>query len=219
MTEGEWQKSLNGSAMFAVVKDRGSDRLWRLFAVACVRIVHDRSLGLDDRRALDATERVADDALTEAEWQAARALAAEAAHRAHLHEWETEARENFCVTDAWNAAWEVRKATEAVLSCLAERFDATQVNDGLLLPDMLREIFGNPFQWKIADPAWYSANDGAVRRLATAIYGGGAFEHLPVLADALEDAGCGDGELLGHLRSPGPHARGCWALDLVLGRE
>jgi hypothetical protein len=42
---------------------------------------------------------------------------------------------------------------------------------------------------------------------------------LTVLADALEEAGCGDGEMLGHLRSAGPHVRGCWALDLVLGKE
>jgi hypothetical protein len=42
---------------------------------------------------------------------------------------------------------------------------------------------------------------------------------MPVLADALEDAGCGDAELLGHLRGPGPHARGCFALDLLTGKE
>jgi hypothetical protein len=42
---------------------------------------------------------------------------------------------------------------------------------------------------------------------------------LTVLADALEDAGCTDADLLGHLRSPGPHVRGCWAVDLVLGKE
>jgi hypothetical protein len=44
-------------------------------------------------------------------------------------------------------------------------------------------------------------------------------ERLTALADALEDAGCADPELLGHLRSPGPHVRGCWAVDLVLGKS
>jgi hypothetical protein len=54
--------------------------------------------------------------------------------------------------------------------------------------------------------------------LAKAIYGEGRFTDVPVLADALEEAGCADAEILTHLRGPGPHVRGCWALDLVLGK-
>jgi hypothetical protein len=57
-----------------------------------------------------------------------------------------------------------------------------------------------------------------VPRLAASIYDERAWQRLPILGDALEDAGCGDDALLSHLRSPGPHARGCWALDLVLGK-
>jgi hypothetical protein len=52
-----------------------------------------------------------------------------------------------------------------------------------------------------------------------AIYDERAFDRLPVLADALEDAGCADADLLGHLRGPGPHVRGCWAVDLILGKS
>jgi hypothetical protein len=55
--------------------------------------------------------------------------------------------------------------------------------------------------------------------LATSIYVSHAFDRIPLLADALEDAGCTDAELLGHLRGPGPHVRGCWAVDVVLGKE
>ena len=44
-------------------------------------------------------------------------------------------------------------------------------------------------------------------------------ERLAVLFDALEEAGCDDAEILNHLRSPGPHVRGCWAVDLLLGKE
>ena len=57
-----------------------------------------------------------------------------------------------------------------------------------------------------------------VQALADAIYAGRAFDRLPVLADALEEAGCDNPDLLAHLRGPGPHVRGCWALDLLLGR-
>ncbi len=56
-------------------------------------------------------------------------------------------------------------------------------------------------------------------KLAAAVYEERAFDRLPLLADALEDAGCTNAELLGHLRGPGPHARGCRALDLLLGKE
>jgi hypothetical protein len=58
-----------------------------------------------------------------------------------------------------------------------------------------------------------------VRKLAVVIYADKLFADLPILADALEDHGCTDTDLLTHLRGPGPHVRGCWALDLVLGKE
>jgi hypothetical protein len=67
-----------------------------------------------------------------------------------------------------------------------------------------------------ADPAWLAWNGGTVRTLARAVHDDNAFERLPVLADALEDAGCADADLLGHLREPGPHVRGCWAVGLLL---
>jgi hypothetical protein len=58
-----------------------------------------------------------------------------------------------------------------------------------------------------------------VTALAKAIYGERAFDRLPILADALEEAGCTNAELLGHCRQPGVHVRGCWVVDLVLGKE
>ncbi len=61
------------------------------------------------------------------------------------------------------------------------------------------------------DPAVLAWNGGAVAKLASSIHADRAFERLPLLADALEDAGCTDVELLVHLRCPGPHARNCRA--------
>jgi hypothetical protein len=66
------------------------------------------------------------------------------------------------------------------------------------------------------DPTWRTA---AVRDLAAGIYEGRTFECMPILADALEEAGCTNQEMLRHCRGPGPHARGCWALYLVLGKS
>jgi hypothetical protein len=69
------------------------------------------------------------------------------------------------------------------------------------------------------DPSWLRWNDGTVPRLAQAIYEGRRFGDMPILHDALLDAGCDDQDILDHLRSPGPHVRGCWVIDLNLGKE
>ncbi len=77
----------------------------------------------------------------------------------------------------------------------------------------------------VVDPAWLAWHDGAASQLAHAAHDErllpeGTLDpaRLAVLADALEDGGCADAELLGHLRGPGPHVRGCWAVDLILGK-
>lgn len=80
---------------------------------------------------------------------------------------------------------------------------------------LLRDIVGNPFRPVAPDPNWRTST---VVALATTIYEGRTFELMPILADALSDAGCDNDDLLGHLRGPGPHVRGCWGLDLVLDK-
>jgi hypothetical protein len=81
--------------------------------------------------------------------------------------------------------------------------------------NLLRCIFGNPFRPVAFDPAWRTE---AVVGLARGMDDAHDFAALPVLADALEDAGCADAELLAHARGPGPHARGCHVIDHALGR-
>jgi len=84
----------------------------------------------------------------------------------------------------------------------------------------VREIFANPCRpLRPLPPAVLRWNDGTTRRLGQAIYEERAFDRMPILADALLDAGCDDEELIWHCRSAGPHVRGCWAVDLVLGKE
>jgi hypothetical protein len=82
---------------------------------------------------------------------------------------------------------------------------------------LLRDILGNPFGVVITpDPTWLTST---VTSLAQAIYTDRAFDRLPILADALEDAGCTNQDILAHCRSNGEHARGCWVVDLLLGRQ
>jgi hypothetical protein len=88
------------------------------------------------------------------------------------------------------------------------------------LADLFRDVTGNPFRQPHLEPAWFAWRDGIIRRLAQATYEdrlpSGFFDpvRLAVLADALEEAGCTDGVLLGHLRRSADHVRGCWAIDL-----
>jgi hypothetical protein len=82
--------------------------------------------------------------------------------------------------------------------------------------ELLHDIFGNPFRLVTADPAWRTST---VVSLAEGIYAERAFDRLPILADALQDAGCENTDVLTHCRGPGPHVRGCWVVDLVLGKS
>jgi hypothetical protein len=81
---------------------------------------------------------------------------------------------------------------------------------------LFRDIFGNPFRPVAFDLRWRTAD---VLGLARGIYDERAFDRLPLLADALMDAGCDREDVLAHCRSDGPHVRGCWVVDLVLGKE
>jgi hypothetical protein len=85
--------------------------------------------------------------------------------------------------------------------------------------DILRDLFGNPFRPVAVDPSWLAWQDGTVRALAQNIYDEQVFADLPVLADALEEAGCQHRPILEHCRRPARHVRGCWVLDLLLSRQ
>lgn len=81
---------------------------------------------------------------------------------------------------------------------------------------LVQDVFSNPFRPVTLDPRWRTA---PVTTLAQAIYDERAFDRMPILADALEDAGCHDAAILDHCRGPGPHVRGCWAVDLLTGKS
>jgi hypothetical protein len=85
--------------------------------------------------------------------------------------------------------------------------------------DLLRDVFGNPFRPVTFDPAWRTPTVVALaRQMDEAPDDRRDYAALPILADALQDAGCDSADLLDHCRGKGPHVRGCWALDLVLGK-
>jgi hypothetical protein len=83
-------------------------------------------------------------------------------------------------------------------------------------PPLIREVFGNPFRPVAFDATWRSITAVA---LARQMYDSRDFSAMPILADSLQDAGCEDEQILAHCRGNGPHVRGCWVVDLVLGKE
>jgi hypothetical protein len=85
---------------------------------------------------------------------------------------------------------------------------------------LLRDIFGNPFHPPPAiHPAWLSSNDATIIELARTIYDQRDFHRLPRLGDALEEAGSIHADVLTHCRVAAPHVRGCWVVDLLLGKD
>jgi len=123
----------------------------------------------------------------------------------------------------WAEACEVRRAEPGKYRAAVRAVQRRQA-------DLFREVVGNPFLDRTVVPAWMTTGGSAIfgplavrvsetaKGLADGIQADQAFERLPILADALEDAGGSDADLLAHLREPGRHVRGCWALDLVLGK-
>jgi hypothetical protein len=99
----------------------------------------------------------------------------------------------------------------AKLQVLFKKVDEQRIRSGFL-----RDIIGNPFRIFTFDSTWKTQT---VVQLSQSIYDERRFEDMPVLADALEEAGCQDATVLEHCRGPGPHVRGCWVVDLILGKE
>jgi hypothetical protein len=83
--------------------------------------------------------------------------------------------------------------------------------------DLLRCVFGNPFRQIILDPTWLAWQNGLIPALARHIHDERRIDEMPVLGDALEDAGCDDEVILAHCRDGDAHIRGCWLLDSILG--
>ncbi len=230
MSEAEWLAATDPQPMLEALRCRASGRKVRLFACASCRRVWKLLSDKHSRKALTVAERYADAEVSEAKLGFAWGDARRAAQVAHRQERET--------AEA-SAMWSVSMLCEAdpgravAAAELAARCEAFPGEPSLLADArrehllLIRDIFGNLFRPAPAvDAAWLAWQGGVVRELAWAAYDGRRLpqgtlepERLAVLADALEEAGCGDAELVGHLRGPGPHVRGCWAVDLILARS
>jgi hypothetical protein len=134
------------------------------------------------------------------------------------------ARRNLGFPYAWAVCWppdsDALEMTLRAIGGLGEDFGRVGVER--VWTDLLEEIAGHLLRSPIRiDPAWLAWEDGTVPRLARVLYDERDFDRLPILADAMEDAGCTQAGLLDHLRlgDARVHVRGCWALDAILGLE
>lgn len=168
------------------------------FGTTCMHWQHHPSYSTDEELTL-----------LQKQWHAARAFAAVA--------WPVERHRSGA---AWNEA--AIRATGAVVEAVQktfESFSGPQVGQAEKgnQASLLREVVRLPAP--VGNRPWLAWEGGTVRHLAQGIYDDRAFDCCPILADALEEAGCPDQSILDHLREPGPHVRGCWVLDLLLGKE
>jgi hypothetical protein len=200
--------------MLGVLRGRVSERKLRLFALACCqRIWHLRKPNTC-RHAEEAAERFADGVAAASEvlaalgdWAFGRDLARkEAGQAAERVQWETVAAMAYYRQEEAGAHSVQR--TDWYLLTAAERAEQAA---------LARCIFGNPFRPAVTGPYWLAWEGGCVVAMARAIYEDRRWEDMPFLADALEEAGCEDEGMLSHCRT-GSHARGCWVLDLLLGK-
>jgi hypothetical protein len=143
----------------------------------------------------------------------AHAAASAAAEATGTHAWEN-------ITFAARAAASQHPRPITAIIAIFGRRRSRQPGATAAMASLFRDILGNPFRpLPVLDAAVLAWNDRLVPRLAQGIYDERRFQDLPILADALTDAGCADVDLLEHCRGPGPHARGCWVLDLILGKS
>lgn len=200
MTEKEWLTCKEQQKLLEFLAERVSQRKLRLFAVAGCWAIYRHRLDERSRDVLCLAARYADR-------QASRAALRNARSVAYPHGLLATVR-----PDAAQAA-----SFAGISTSDAERNSLAMT---------LRDIFGNPFRPVTTDQSWLAWNDGTTVKLAQAIYDerelpSGHLDsgRLAILADALEDAGCTNQDILGHCRGPGPHVRGCWVVDLLLGKE
>jgi len=194
MTEAQWAACKNPDQLLDYHRMKKDPRRLRLLAAGCVRLLVTPNTSALAEEILDVVERYADGAATRTEF-----LAARKSIRTALKD-------------------KTKEPAVLAMKCLGddamEGMTVTLVHarrrNGAAQCGLIRCVCGNPYRPEAFEPAWLTST---VVALAQGIYDGRAFDRLPILADALQDAGCVDARVLDHCRGQEPHARGCWVVD------
>jgi hypothetical protein len=221
MDEAAWLSCRDPAPMLEFLRDKVSDRKLRLFSCACCRLIWDQIKTAACHRAVEIGESYADGQVQKKYLKQARSTSSTSMEGADHVAWCT-VRENAAI-----GARDAARAAAWLIVARPVTFDgnkgwslAGNLNDAeARLAEILRDLVGSPLRAAFVDHGWLSWNDGAVVKLDEAIYTERALDRLPILADALEDAGCTDATILRHCRQPGEHVHGCWVVDLILGKS
>jgi hypothetical protein len=220
MTEEQWLKcKKRPDTMLASVASRATERKLRLYACACTRHVWPHLIAEDhSRELLELHERYADGLISREEVVAAGRPAWEAVGTGFDSSVKNRGKEETPEKRAVVvASLSQASAVGAAMFFTDQCWQRDNDQEKNKLCQYFREIFGPLlFRPVTINAAWLTPT---VTNLAQAIYDERAFEQMPVLADALEDAGCTSTEMLNHCRQPGVHVRGCWVVDLILGKS
>jgi hypothetical protein len=235
MTESEWLSCTDPDLLLDFAGSWLSERKLRLFGCACCRRLWPVLAERGSREAVAAAEAVADRVPpSPTASSAARPVAAVFLPPCPCARCAVTAGRNAALAAPWALARPARDAaavasasTAFAAACLAvaengraedsAAWEAARDSELARQADLFRDLAGNPFRPAAVPDDVLRWNDGTVRRLARSAYEDRAFDRLPILADALEEAGCDNADLLSHCRDLGDHSRGCWALDSLLG--
>lgn len=206
MTEDEWLACDDPDPMVKFLKDKATDRKFRLFACGCCRHVWPRITDPRSWTAVEMAERVADGLIPQDQLIPHYEAASEAARSFPERN-----------DPAWAAAETATVRTRRKLSAWRSAESvALTLASGVPCAALLRCVFGNPFRPVTLDPSWLTST---VLSLAEGMYESRDFSAMPILADALGDAGCEDEAILAHCRGNSPHCRGCDVIDAILGES
>ena len=218
MTEAEWLAGNDPKRMLGTLRVSADPRRLRLFACACARRVLPLLTDPEGEQIVQTAERFADGLVSAEEFGRAGATALGVSDRAAERAGYTISEETF-LADALVSLTgrDPSGASELVPRYVRDAHLAHEraSTEASAQSGLVRDIFGNPFRPVTADPAWLTST---VVALAHGVYDERAFDRLPILADALQDAGCDHADLLDHCRDADLHARGCWVVDLLLGK-
>ncbi len=204
MTEAEWLACDDPIPMIRFLRNRASDRKFRLFGCACYLNLWIRFPVAElYRDVLRASEDYADQRISKSQFKLARKKG----------DWQ---KAPHVTGEASMVAWASASACCGEPYVAACKTTRTRPEETVVQVGLTRCIFGNPFRPVAFSLAWRTST---VLALASQMYESREFGAMPILGDALQDAGCDCADVLNHCRGEGPHVRGCWVVDLVLGKE
>ena len=240
MTEKEWLECTDPQSMLGFLRGKASKRKLRLFLVSCSRLVWHRITN-----AIMQTEGKTDDPCYDAHGMAREMRRAVEVGELYADGLALSRERESCINSLDRLTGTMQTTIHQVARLMGLTYNHFTATYGLCRctvlskaslnviettedwrcglpltalhqPGLLRDIFGNPFRPVSLDPSWLKPS---VLRFAQATYDDRAFINMPILADALEEAGCTNADVLSHCRSEGPHVRGCWVVDLILGKR